>query len=67
MPSLLHIPQIILNAVVTLQPMTKYSTLFLFVLFSIPLLLLFFSTIPLPPLAFVYAHFFVFPFPCYSL
>jgi hypothetical protein len=39
----------------TLQPTAKYAT-FLFLLFSTSLLLLLFSIILLPPLAFVYAH-----------
>jgi hypothetical protein len=61
-PSLLHIPKMMMNVVVTLQPTAEYSTLFS-MFFSTPLRLLFFSTIPLPPLAFVCAHSYVFPFP----
>jgi hypothetical protein len=49
-PSLLHIPKM-MNATMTLQPMTKYST-HLFLFFLTPLLLMLFSTILLPPHAF---------------
>jgi hypothetical protein len=51
-PSLLHIPKM-MNATMTLQPMTKYST-HLFLFFLTPLLLMLFSTILLPPHAFDY-------------
>ncbi len=61
-PSLLHIPKMMMNVMTTLQPIAKYST-FLSLLFSTPLLLLFFSTILLPPLAFVCAHSSALPFP----
>ncbi len=63
MPSLLHLLKMMMNAVTTLQPMDKYSTFLFSLLFSTPLLLLFFSTIHLPPLAFFYVHFSMFPFP----
>jgi hypothetical protein len=53
--------------VATLQPMVEYSTRIFCVLFSTPLPILFFSTIPLPPHVFVCAHYYVLPFPCYSL
>jgi hypothetical protein len=62
MLSLLHILKMLMNATATLQPTVEYLTLFFSMFFSIPLLLLFFSTIPLPPLAFVYVHFSTFPF-----
>jgi len=62
-PSLLHIPKMMMNAVTTLQPMVEYSTSLLFMLFSIVLLLLFFSTIPFPPLVFIYVHFSILLFP----
>jgi len=52
-----------MNVAMTLQPTIEYSTNLQILLFSIPLLLLFFSTIPLPPLAFVYAHSFALHFP----
>ncbi len=63
--SLLHIPKMMMmmNATMTFQPTTKYSTCLLSLLFSTPLLLLFFSTIPLPPLAFVCVHSSTLPFP----
>jgi hypothetical protein len=61
-PSLLHIPKMMMNVVVTLQPTAKYSTFFS-MFFSTPLQLLFFSTIPLPPPIFVCAHSSVLPFP----
>ncbi len=62
-PSLVHIPKMVMNATMTLQATIEYSTHLLYLLFLTPLLLLFFTTIPLPPLAFVYAHSFVLPFP----
>ncbi len=62
MPSLLHIPEMMMNVTTTLQPTAKYSTL-IFLLFSTPLLLMFFSTIPLPPPTFVCAHSSKLPFP----
>ncbi len=62
MPSLLHIPNM-MNATTTLQLIAEYSTFFFSLLFSTPLLLLFISTIMLPPLAFVYAHSSDLPFP----
>jgi len=43
--------------------MVKYSTFLLFLLFLTIFLLPFFSTIPLPLLAFVYVHFSALPFP----
>jgi len=61
--SLLHIPTMMMNAVATLKPMVEYSTHLFFLLFSTPFLLLFFSTILLPPLAFVYVHSSMLPFP----
>jgi len=61
-PSRLHILKMMMNATTTLQPTVEYST-FLFLLFSIHILLLFFSTISLPLLTFVYVHSSVFPFP----
>ncbi len=60
---LLHIPKMMMNAMMTLQPTTKYSTNLHDLLFSIPLLLLFFSTNSLPPPTFICAHSFTFPFP----
>jgi hypothetical protein len=44
------------NVAMTLQPTTKYSALHHVRLFSMPLLRLFFSTIPLPPLVSICAH-----------
>jgi len=63
MPSLLHIPKMMMNVMATLQPVAKYSTLIFFLLFSTPLLLLFFSTIPLPPPTFICVHSSTLPFP----
>ncbi len=60
--SLLHILKMMMNATSTLQPMAKYST-FLSLLFLTPLLLLFFSKIPLPLATFFYAHSSMLPFP----
>jgi hypothetical protein len=51
-----------MNAAVTLQP-TEYSTFLFSLLFSTPLLLMFVSTIMLPPPTFVHAHSFKLPFP----
>jgi hypothetical protein len=59
----MHIPKTMMNVAVTLQPMAEYSTHLLSLLFSPPLLVLFFSTTLLPLLVFVYAHSFVLPFP----
>jgi hypothetical protein len=56
-------PNMIMNVMVTLYPMAKYSTHIRAFLFSTPLLLLFFSTILLPPLASVYVHSSMLPFP----
>jgi hypothetical protein len=53
-PSLLHISTMMMNAMATLKPTVEYSTHLLSLLFSTPFLLLFFFTILLPPLAFVY-------------
>ncbi len=61
MSSLLHIPKM-MNAVVTLQLMAKYSTFLFSLFFSTPLLLLFFSIVQLPFLAFICAHSSVLPF-----
>jgi hypothetical protein len=61
-PSFLHIPKMMMNVAASLQPTSEYSTLFS-LFFSTFFRLSFFSTIPLPPLAFVCAHSFVFPFP----
>jgi hypothetical protein len=47
----------------TLQPMVEYSTLLISLLFSTPLLLFFFSIIPLPPPTFACVHSYVLPFP----
>jgi hypothetical protein len=62
MPSLLHIPEMMMNVTTTLQLTAEYSTL-LFLLFSTPLLLMLFSIIPFPPPTFVYAHSSKLPFP----
>ncbi len=62
MPCLLHIPKMMMNAMVTLQPMAEYSTI-LSLLFSTPLLLMFFSIILLMIPTFICAHCFVLPFP----
>ncbi len=61
MSSFLHIPKM-MNAMMTLQPIAKYLT-FIFLLFSTPLLLLMFSTIPLPPPTFICTHSSALPFP----
>jgi hypothetical protein len=50
------------NVVVTLKPMVEYSTFLHTLLFAIPILFLFFSTILLPPIS-VYAHSFALSFP----
>jgi hypothetical protein len=47
----------------SLQPIVEYLTFLLSLLFSTPFLLLFFSTILLPPTAFICAHSFTLPFP----
>ncbi len=60
--SFLHIPKMMMNAMTTLEPMVKYSTLF-FMFFSTPLLLLFFSIISFPFFSFVCVHSFALPFP----
>ncbi len=62
MPSLLHILKMMMNVVATLQPIAEYSTLFS-LLSSTPLLLMFFSIIPLPLPTFICAHSFALPFP----
>jgi hypothetical protein len=56
MPSLLHIPKMMMNATTTLQPTVEYSTRLHNLFFLTPLLLMFFSTISLPPPPSVYAH-----------
>jgi len=61
-PSLLHITTMMMNVVATLKPMVEYSTRLLVLLFSTPFLLLFFSTISLPP-TFVHVHSSMLPFP----
>ncbi len=61
-PSLLHIPKMMMNVAMTLQPTAKYSTHLHILLFSTPLLLLFFSIISLPPFIFVYVHSSMLPF-----
>ncbi len=61
-PSLLHISKMMMNTTTTLQPTTKYSTLLLYLFFSTPFILIFFSTILFPP-SFVCAHSFALPFP----
>ncbi len=63
MPSLLHIPKMMMYATMTLQPTIEYSTLLLSLFFSTPLLLLFFSTILLPLPSFVCVHSTTLPFP----
>ncbi len=62
-PSILHISKMMMNATTTAHPTAEYSTCLLSLFFSIVLLLLFFSTIPFPPLIFIYVHFFALPFP----
>jgi hypothetical protein len=49
-----------MNVAMTLQPTAKYSTHLHILLFSTPLLLLFFSIIP--PFIFVYVHSSMLPF-----
>ncbi len=63
MPSLMHIPKMMMNVVTTLQPMVEYSTHLHVLFFSTPLMLMFFSIIPLPLLAYVCIHSYVLPFP----
>jgi hypothetical protein len=60
---LLHIPKMMMNATMTLQPTIEHSTHLHALLVSTPLLLLFFLAIMLPPLAFVCSHSFALPFP----
>jgi hypothetical protein len=62
-PFFLHIPKMMMNAAMTLQPMAKYLIHAHALLFSIPHLLMFFSRIPLPPPTFVCAHSSMLPFP----
>jgi hypothetical protein len=59
---LMHILKMMKNGAMTLQPTTEYSALLHILLFTTPLFPFLFSTIPLPPLVLVYAHFFVLPF-----
>ncbi len=61
--SFLHIPKMMMNVVTTSELTAKYSTFLFFLLFSIRYLLLFFSRILLPHVAFIYVHSFTFPFP----
>ncbi len=62
-PSFLHISEMMMNVTMTLQPTAEYSTHLHALLFSTFFLLLFSSTISLPPPASSCAYFFVFPFP----
>jgi hypothetical protein len=60
---LLHIPKMMMNVVATSKPMVECSTCLFFLFFSITLLVLLFSTISLPPRAFVCVHSFILFFP----
>jgi hypothetical protein len=62
MPSLLHIPKMMMNEMATLQPTAEYSTRLHNLFFLILLLLMFFSTILHPPLPSVYAYSSMIPF-----
>ncbi len=60
---LLHILKMMMNATMALQPTAKYSTRLFSLLFSTPLLILFFLAIPLTFPVFVCVHSFALPFP----